>query len=192
MRALVPLILIPFVAAIAQHTGTMSRGTEPGRSHAGIAAAPSSPDRFRRAFAPRSRFRRPFFPAGLPFLLGDYEDGYSPYSPAPSVVVIEQPPAYFTLPQAPMEPPKSEIYEYKNGAEDRTTPSEGDSPAFAIVLRDGSVDSAIGVTLQENMLHYVQPEGGHRTIPLDAIDRQATRRLNRERGLDLQLPPASR
>jgi hypothetical protein len=68
--------------------------------------------------------------------------------------------------------------------------STDEEQAFAIVLKDGSVHSAVAVTVQANGLYYVEPDGSHRLVKLDALDHEATARLNRERKLQLQLPPA--
>jgi hypothetical protein len=68
-------------------------------------------------------------------------------------------------------------------------PASGAEPAtFAIVLKNGSVLSAAAVTVQGNALQIVDPDGEHRRVPLDAIDRETTRRRNAERNLRLQLP----
>jgi hypothetical protein len=48
--------------------------------------------------------------------------------------------------------------------------------------------SAAAVTAQGNILQIVDPGGEHQRVPLDAIDREATRRRNAERNLRLQLP----
>ena len=125
-----------------------------------------------------------YFPSAFPFFLGDYGYGYEGYALAPSVVVVPQPPLYVLLPPEPSAPPKSEIHEYQRPA------AADQEQAFAIVLRDGSVHSAVAVTVQDNALYYVEPDGGHRLVSLDALDREATGRLNRERKLRLQLPPA--
>jgi hypothetical protein len=125
-----------------------------------------------------------FFPSGFPLFLGDYGYGYDNYAPAPSVVMVQQPPLYVLLPPEPSAPPKSEIHEYQRPA------AAEQEQAFAIVLRDGSVHFAVAVTVQQSALYYVEPDGGHRLVSLDALDREATGRLNRERKLRLQLPPA--
>ena len=125
-----------------------------------------------------------YVPSAFPFFLGDYGYGYEGYAPAPNVVMVQQPALYVLLPPEPSAPPKSEIHEYQRPA------AAGQEQAFAIVLRDGSVHSAVAVTVQDNALYYVEPDGGHRLVSLDALDREATGRLNRERKLRLQLPPA--
>jgi len=62
---------------------------------------------------------------------------------------------------------------------------------FAIVLKDGSVLPATAVMTQGDALQIVDADGQHRRIPLNAIDREATRRRNAERSLRLQLPAPS-
>jgi hypothetical protein len=117
----------------------------------------------------------------FPWFLGDY--GYDSYTPPPNVVLVEQPPLYVMVPTAPSAPPKPEMHEYSHPA---TVADE--EQTFAIVLKDGSVHSAVAVTVQTNGLYYVEPDGAHRLVKLDALDRAATAKLNRERKLQLQLP----
>jgi len=77
-----------------------------------------------------------------------------------------------------------QIHEYAAPA----APSPGTEQAtFAIVLKNGSTLSATAATVQGSALQIVDPEGEHRRVPLDSIDREATRRRNAERNLRLQL-----
>jgi hypothetical protein len=69
--------------------------------------------------------------------------------------------------------------------------SDSEPALFAIVLKDGSVLPAAAVMTQEDALQIVDADGQHRRVPLNAIDREATRRRNAERNLRLQLPPPS-
>jgi hypothetical protein len=69
--------------------------------------------------------------------------------------------------------------------------SDSEPALFAIVLKDGSVLPAAAVMTQENALQIVDADGQHRRVPLNTIDREATRRRNAERNLRLQLPPPS-
>jgi|HubBroStandDraft_4_1064222.scaffolds.fasta_scaffold18330_3 hypothetical protein len=126
-----------------------------------------------------------FFPGAFPWFLGDYGYGYDGYSSAPSMVMLPQPPLYVLMPPVPAEPPRPEIHEYQSSA-----PTANEDQTFAIVLRDGSMHSAVAVTVQKGALYYVEPDGAHRLVALNALDREATERLNRERKLQLQLPPA--
>lgn len=148
-----------------------------------VAAASAFPQAGVRSGVPPLHATQPHraFLNTFPWFLGD--SGYDVYAPAPSVVMVQQPPLYVVVPAAPSEPPKAEIHEYSHPS------AAGDEQAFAIVLKDGSLHSAVAVTVQENGLYYVEPDGGHRLVRLDALDREATARVNRERKLQLQLPP---
>ncbi|MCU1337368.1 MAG: hypothetical protein JWO19_2949 [Bryobacterales bacterium] len=79
----------------------------------------------------------------------------------------------------------SEVHEYPATA---AATLEAEPATFTIVLKNGSSLSATAVTVQGNALKIVEPDGEHRRVPLDAIDREATRRLNAQRNLRLQLP----
>src|SRR5262245_57267978 len=78
---------------------------------------------------------------GFPLFAGEYD-----YAPAPSFVVVQPSPLYVVAAAAPVAsaPAKSEIHEYPKPAGE-TKPVADDQPAFAIVLSDGTVRSAIAV-----------------------------------------------
>jgi hypothetical protein len=84
------------------------------------------------------------------------------------------------------------IHEYAPLSPVATQPSQADQPMFAIVLKNSTILSASAVIVQDGALHIVDPDGGHQRVSLDAVDREATRRANRERKLQLQLPPPGR
>jgi len=69
--------------------------------------------------------------------------------------------------------------------------SPGPSAAtFSLVLKDGSVRFAAAVWEQDGAVHYTAADGIAGELPLDAIDADATHRLNAEAGLVLWLTPA--
>jgi len=118
----------------------------------------------------------------LPYYPADYG---APDVPAgPGVTIIQQfgaPPAPAAAEQPPVTP---EIHEYSAPV----APASATEPAtFAIVLKDGRTLSATAVTIQGSALQMVEPDGEHRRVPLDSIDREVTRRRNAERNLRLQL-----
>jgi hypothetical protein len=121
---------------------------------------------------------------GVPFGFGGYDYGYSP---VPNVIIVQPaPPSPVVLVQEPpREPIKSAISKYEGPA---PQPVSEEQPTFAIVFKDGSTRSAVAVTLQDNLLHYVDPDGGHHRVTLDTVDRATTLRVNRERKLTLHLP----
>jgi hypothetical protein len=131
---------------------------------------------------PRRRLASPGYSPVLYYPTTAYD---APAEPATGVTIIQQfapPPA---PPVAQAQPVTPQIREYPAPA----APPSGAEPAtFAIVLRDGSSYSATAVMAQGKELQIVDPDGGHRRIPLDTIDRDATRRRNAERHLRLQLP----
>lgn len=128
-------------------------------------------------------FRRamPFFPFFLPWA----PQLVIPYAyPAPATVVVVHPPPE-PQPPAPAEPAKAVIHEYKP-AEPR--PPEGKEAVFAIVLADGTVDSALVVWVQAGSLNWIDASHRRRSVSLESVDRERTLRLNRERALRLPLP----
>jgi hypothetical protein len=138
---------------------------------------------------PANRLRAPIFPLGFGgYGFGGYDYGYVPQPP--NVVVIEAPPpVYAPVPERPPETATMVIHEYQSPSAAATQGPEGDQPTFAIVLKNTTILSATAVIVQNDGLHIVDPDGGHQQVAMGAVDREATRRVNRERKLQLQLPP---
>jgi hypothetical protein len=97
----------------------------------------------------------------------------------PQVVAPSQPAPV----AAPPQPVRSETAEY------HWPSSGGDSSAdtFAIVSKDGRVQSSTAVWMQDDALCYIASDGSGR-IPIDLIDREATRQRNTATQLNLLLP----
>ena len=177
------------VIALAAGAGS---GQRPGTMPLGNPLPPLSPIPPFSGVSPRPQFaprRAPEhggrFPGYSPLLY--YPATYSaPADAAPAgVTIIQQfvPPVPAVAAEQPSVIPQ--IREYAAPV----APASGAEPAtFAIVLKNGSVLSAAAVTVQGNALQIVDPDGEHRRVPLDAIDRETTRRRNAERNLRLQLP----
>jgi hypothetical protein len=137
-------------------------------------------------FGPRFFSSSAFFPFAYPLFLGGDE---AVYPPAPNTIIVEPPPPPpVIVQQMPRETVRAAIHEYQPTATAEPVPGQ-EQPAFAIVLNDGSVQSAVAVSVQDDVLQYVDPDGEHRRVPLETVDRQATRRVNREQKLELRLPP---
>jgi len=139
---------------------------------------------------PRHPFAAPIYPLGFGgYDFGDYDYGYMPEPPSPVAIEPPPPPPYGIIPERPPERARMVIHEYQAPSAAATVGSGADQPLFAIVLKNGTTLSASAVIIQNDALHIVDPEGGHQKVSLEAVDREATTRVNRERKLQLQLPP---
>lgn len=177
------LIFLPLGSGLAQTGASPRVGPIPPISVQGSGARSN----------PRAGFGRSLAPFAYPFYFGDYDYSYSGYAPAPSVVIVQQPPpAYLLVPQVPAQTPLLEIHEYALPGSSPVPAPDEEPATFAIVLKDGSVRSAVAVAVQNNTLHFVEPDGTHSRVSLQAVDRDATRRRNREHKLELQLPAPDR
>ena len=95
--------------------------------------------------------------------------------------------------QAPREVVRPEIRDYKE-----SPPAVAAAPptalveeaTFVIALSDGSHHSAnaVWVRVQDGALHYVDNDDIHRQVAMKLVIRESTRKLNRERKLELWLP----
>jgi hypothetical protein len=126
-----------------------------------------------------------FEPNTFPLLAGGYD--YE-HAPAPNIVVVQQPMPQMFVQPAPREIVRSEIHDYKGQVWPIPPAVKGEPILLAVVLKDGTVRSAIAVWVQDNVLHYIDIEDRHYQVPMESIDRPSTRKLNRERNLDLWLP----
>lgn len=150
-----------------------------------------------RGFGPRYGFHNRRFNrltnGYFPFLwdfpaLGEYYPAYPPpdaYPPPGNTIIVETtaPP-----PPPPPQPVRAEIREYKWNTSAETA---GEQPAtFTIVLKDGSRRYPVAAWIEKDSLHYIDSEGHHAALAASTIDRDTTERLNREKKLNLQLPPS--
>lgn len=88
-------------------------------------------------------------------------------------------------PQAP--PAHPVVHEYKWN--EPVTAAEEQSAAFTIVLKDGSKRYSVMAWVQNRQLYYLDSEGHQQVLAANLIDRGATERLNRQKNLNLRLPP---
>ena len=178
------------MAAFGQRADGSGRGAG---GHRGAAPIPPGHPNARISETPDSRFGgsrgsgRFIGPYGYPLLLGDY--AYPPNYPATPTLVITPPAPVYAVDE-PAPAPRSEIREYKSTEAPAASATE--QPTFSIALKDGSVRSAVAVFVQGNMVAYVDPDGRQERVPGDAVDRDATKRLNQGLKVNLYLPPPSR
>jgi len=138
-----------------------------------------------------SRFGFPGFNSlGYPGYYSDYypDAGYPTddygYQPQPNFVVVTP---QIQAPEPPLPPPppaQPVIREYH-------WPDAGSTPSatFSLVSKDGVVRLALAVWAQDNELRFTALDGASGRLSLDAVDRDATARLNAEKHLTLRLPP---
>ena len=128
-----------------------------------------------------------------PLYAGNY--GYSYPTPSLTIaipqVVAPQPPA---PPPAPPPPPplvRLVVREYhwpSSGDNASATGTNTSAATYSIVSRDGQVESATAVWVQDDALCYVKPDGDHGRTPIVSIDRQATRQRNAGKQPEFSLP----
>jgi len=136
---------------------------------------------------------------GYAYLPYDYDSGAAyPYAPQP-VLFVQQPPLFVQPPAPPVVelPVHPAVTEYKwavagaaSSPSAHSTTSESEPQVFGIVLKDGSTLSALAVVASDDGLHYVDPDDRHLRISMSEVDRAATLKVNRARGLNLYLPAA--
>ena len=69
-----------------------------------------------------------------------------------------------------------------------SAPPLPDVGQFTLVLKDGSKIQAVAFTEANGRIVYITTDGSRRTIAASALDADATKELNEERGTPLQLP----
>jgi hypothetical protein len=140
---------------------------------------------------------------------GGYGGGYSDQAPVeqapaqqpPNVIVVMPPsPGYSGYPGYPgpaggpggppqaSRPPQSsmmEMPETPRGPEPGTTATH-----YLIALKDHSIYSAVAYFVEGDTLHYFNTGNAHSQVAVSLVDRDLTRRLNEDSGLEVKLPPA--
>jgi hypothetical protein len=69
-----------------------------------------------------------------------------------------------------------------------TASAPAEDEEFVFVRRDGTLFFAVGYTWENGTLRYVTNQGLRRTVTQDALDLNATREFNEQRGLSFRLP----
>ncbi len=136
----------------------------------------------------------PIYPA--PILVGG--GGWYPQpqvaAPTPIVLVNQQNVAPSPAPLLVMNPSytpevaKPVLREYGT----ISNPYENFKPnapkVYLLTLKDGTLRQAVAFWAEGETLHFVQPDHKQETTALTNIDREATKRFNSERGLEIKLP----
>jgi hypothetical protein len=106
------------------------------------------------------------------------------------VVIVNQ---YFRPDQAPT-PQTSTAPQTTNLAPAPTAPlalnNQLDQPYFLIAMKDTTIYAASAYWIDGNTLNYVTIQGNENQVSLDLVDRDLSKRLNRDRNVAFGLPAA--
>lgn len=112
-----------------------------------------------------------------------------PAQAPPNVIIIY--PQGAAAPYGPTAPP-SMLMSQPQPAEAAAPPADNGETAthYFIALKDHSIYSAVAYWVDGDTLHYFTTGSTHNEVSLSLVDRDLTKRLNEESGLQLSLPPA--
>lgn len=106
------------------------------------------------------------------------------------VVIVNQ---YFRPDQAPV-PQTSTAPQTTNIVPGPAAPvavnNKADQPYFLIAMRDTTIYAASAYWIDGNTLNYVTIQGNENQVSLDLVDRELSKRLNRDRSVAFGLPAA--
>ncbi len=151
-----------------------------------------------------------------PVYVGGYGyGGYGYYDPSlyggdPAAMAPQQPQQPNVTVIMPPQPPPVIINQFGSGdtqrqplslyqpqtnapepaAEEQPPVSSQQATHFLIAFRDHTIYSAIAYWVDGDTLHYFTSGNTHNQVSLSLVDRELTKRLNEESGLEVKLPPA--
>jgi hypothetical protein len=73
-------------------------------------------------------------------------------------------------------------------AAETASSAASDNDEFVFVRRDGTVFFAVAYAWEKGTLHYITSQGLRHTVTQDALDLDATRQFNEQRGLNFHSP----
>ncbi|HEY7335692.1 MAG TPA: hypothetical protein VH639_12470 [Bryobacteraceae bacterium] len=117
----------------------------------------------------------------------DYDSGYSAQQPSPVVVLnqnfrpdVNQAPGYGAPPPPP--PPSDQSQESAAAAADTS------QILFLIAMKDHTIFPALAYWVEGDTLNYITNQGVRNRVSLDLVDRDFSKQLNQQRGVDFALP----
>jgi hypothetical protein len=114
----------------------------------------------------------------------------APAQTPPNVIVVYPPaPAYsgYGAPGGP--PPQSSMIEVPPVQEEPAA-SSSTATHYLIALKDHSIYSAVAYFVEGDTLHYFTTGNQRSQVKINLVDRDLTRRLNEDSGLEVKLPAA--
>jgi hypothetical protein len=114
-------------------------------------------------------------------------------APQQPVVVVQQtaPPPQPVLvvnPDYKPEVAKPVMREYSNISNPYADFQPETPKVYLLALKDGTLRQAVAFWVEKDKLHYVRPDHKQDSMVVSEIDRDATRRFNSERGIEIRLP----
>lgn len=123
---------------------------------------------------------------------GSYYDQPAPVAPQQPNVIVIYPPAPAPV-AAPAQPAMITVPQQQPGPETQPAASSdtGETPThYLIAFKDHSIYSAVAYWVDGDTLHYFTTGNTHNQVSLSLVDRDLTRRLNENSGLQVNLPAA--
>ena len=119
-----------------------------------------------------------------------YQQPQQPMVVINSPTINQAPPAPILImnPEYQPEAPKPVLREYSNISNPYENFQPGKPKVFLLALKDGTLRQSVAYWIEEQKLHYVQPDHKQDSLELANLDREATKRFNSERGIDIKLP----
>jgi hypothetical protein len=192
-----PQLSVSRSANAGAYSRLMNRSAQGGY---GFRAGTGRPDRYRRPYAPVYGF-------GLPYSVGwigpDYLDSLDSYDPGfygSAFPGAAQDAGAYAVPGPGLDPGAAPVEEADAGPatmyrpayqRPEPAPDPGTEAAVTLVFKDGRPNEQIHNYMLTRSTLYVQ-EQRMRQIPVADLDLDATQRVNKEAGVDFQLPAGAR
>ena len=156
------------------------------------------PQRFTKTGGVAVPFAYPVYVGGYSDPAYDQPPGQAPVQPPQNITVIYPPQGGAPIVTSPYGPPtapaaqppdrEQPISPYQPQAQSNEDQSDRDH--YLIAFKDHTIYSVLAYWVSGDTLHYFTPGNVHNQVSLSLVDRDLTTRLNRESGVDVQLPAA--
>jgi hypothetical protein len=124
---------------------------------------------------------------GFPFFFPFFDSGFSqPSSPA----TVDEGSAAENSQQEATDPDVRERRRYRDAepATEAASTAPADDEQYVFVRRDGTVFFAVAYAWEKGTLRYITSQGLRHSVTEDALDLDATKQFNEQRGLNFRLP----
>lgn len=151
----------------------------------------------------RSQYRNGAGLYAYPVAVPVYAGGYGPYSsfgydtPPPAPAQQAQPNIIVIYPQAPPQqmyygPPQPGQPNIIDVPQQQVQPQQDQAEAthYLLAFKDHSIYSAVAYWVEGDTLHYFTNGNTHNQVSVSLVDRELTKQLNENSGLEVKLPPA--